>query len=147
MPALQWEKTAPDVERASRVVPGYGTLVMLIRYLGAQTFLTGIVLPEPEGHEPEIIQQLRDDVSQEEYCESLKIFFQEFIDRIEINMGRQAPVLTPAVIPPYLILKSGQSIMCLSCGMESHSPDDVRHRFCGHCKRYAPERSQGYHEQ
>ncbi len=51
MPApLHWEQIRSDVSRASRVVPGYGTVIMIIRYLNLQqVFMTAVMLPEPEA--------------------------------------------------------------------------------------------------
>lgn len=34
----------------------------------------------------------------------------------------------------YLIVDCGRGIMCLGCGLVSHSPSDVEQRYCGNCK-------------
>lgn len=33
----------------------------------------------------------------------------------------------------YTIGHEGHSITCHTCGLTSHHPKDVEHRFCGHC--------------
>ena len=33
----------------------------------------------------------------------------------------------------YHISPDGKSILCLTCGRESHNPHDVINRYCGHC--------------
>ena len=36
-------------------------------------------------------------------------------------------------MPRYEIVEEGQAIKCLTCGMTSWHPEDVRHRYCGNC--------------
>jgi len=36
----------------------------------------------------------------------------------------------------YEILEGGTGIVCLVCGMPSYNPEDVRRRFCGHCRAF-----------
>lgn len=42
----------------------------------------------------------------------------------------------PALGVRYRLLDEGQAIDCLRCGMISYHPEDVRHRYCGHCHRF-----------
>jgi ribosomal protein S27AE len=34
------------------------------------------------------------------------------------------------------ISDDGKAITCLKCGMTSHNPNDVAHRYCGRCHIY-----------
>lgn len=38
--------------------------------------------------------------------------------------------------PTYTISVDGRAITCHRCGMTSHHPQDVQHRFCGNCKLF-----------
>lgn len=38
--------------------------------------------------------------------------------------------------PSYRILDHGYAIQCLHCGLISHHPEDVTHRYCGKCHRF-----------
>jgi ribosomal protein L37E len=31
---------------------------------------------------------------------------------------------------------TGHAIRCRVCGMTSHNPNDVKHRYCGHCHAF-----------
>jgi hypothetical protein len=33
----------------------------------------------------------------------------------------------------YTISEAGDAITCHTCGMTSHNPNDVLHRYCGRC--------------
>lgn len=36
----------------------------------------------------------------------------------------------------YRIIEQGRAIECLGCGAVSYHPEDVRHRYCGHCHQF-----------
>lgn len=36
----------------------------------------------------------------------------------------------------YRILQDGRAIECLECGRTSHNLNDVKHRYCGHCRAF-----------
>ena len=127
MATLEWEQTRSDVRRASRVIPGYGTVVVFIRQAGRGAFLTALMIPEPVGFEPELIRQLGSDVPP-------KLFLESFVDALAAKFPPAPPA--SASLPAYVLLEQGKAIMCLKCGMESHNVNDVQQRFCGNCKKY-----------
>jgi hypothetical protein len=36
----------------------------------------------------------------------------------------------------YLVKPDLSAIMCLTCGMVSHNPNDIREKYCGNCHRF-----------
>lgn len=40
------------------------------------------------------------------------------------------------MIKTYEIVENGLAIKCLICGLTSYNSNDVKHIFCGHCKRF-----------
>ena len=40
------------------------------------------------------------------------------------------------MIPTYVIGASGKNITCLDCGLTSRHPEDVRRRYCRHCRQF-----------
>lgn len=38
--------------------------------------------------------------------------------------------------PQYIISGDGKSINCLTCGMESYHPNDVKYKYCGNCNKF-----------
>lgn len=41
----------------------------------------------------------------------------------------------------YFINNRGKSIICMTCGKESHNPNDVREKYCGYCHKFHDEKS------
>ena len=56
-------------------------------------------------------------------------------DRRKSFADETRPIYERAGLPPLIITESklGTSIICLYCGWESYHPEDVKHRYCGHC--------------
>ena len=42
---------------------------------------------------------------------------------------------------PYQISDDGRTITCLRCGLTSHNSQDVKHRYCGHCRVFHEDAS------
>lgn len=40
------------------------------------------------------------------------------------------------IMTQFMIVKNGDAIKCLNCGMVSHHPKDVSYRYCGKCHRF-----------
>lgn len=43
----------------------------------------------------------------------------------------------------YATVHDGRAIECLVCGLVSHNPHDVAHRYCGHCNRFHDDATPG----
>jgi len=133
---LEWNVTAEHVERSYRNIPGYGMVVCFIRTtprpFSLRVAVCAVVLPEGQ-HEPEIISDRQSGTTS-----TAKLFFEEFVNRI----GHEMHVVdsTVAAPPPlYALTNQGKAIICLSCGMHSHSEEDAARRYCGYCKTYMVE--------
>ena len=40
----------------------------------------------------------------------------------------------------YIIAPDHSSIRCLTCNRVSHNPNDVAHKYCGHCHQFHQDR-------
>ena len=98
---LKWTETAPNVIRASRVIPTYGTVICFIRtggtavrYLG----LTHVILPEPPGHPPEVLTKGARLIDPATDVEFFKQFSQVVVDALEESIKHGASGVV-AVVP------------------------------------------------
>ena len=141
---LEWNQTKPHVLRARRTVPGYGKLIFLARFAEGpepvkHVMRTAVLIPEPEGHEAEIIQGMLDVPPAHSAEQVVKEFFQEFIDRIEQRVVGRLPVHRGIALVddyPDWVITLGEptpALMCLTCGLWSNVPEDVRQRVCRNC--------------
>lgn len=37
---------------------------------------------------------------------------------------------------PYLMVEKEKAILCLTCGLVSHNPNDVAQKYCGACQEF-----------
>ncbi len=124
---LQWKRSSPDVITAIRVIPGYGTVCLFARFVVTHVFITVVLLPEQRGLQPEIVRELRTD-----HQHDVRLSLQEYIDDLERQFASQSHPAQSVAIPPYILLRGGRSIVCMTCGMESQSPADVAAPSLGH---------------
>lgn len=56
----------------------------------------------------------------------------EFLSVLQaVYRGRAQEQLYEA--PTYVLLEESKAIACLKCGMISHNPQDIAHKYCNHC--------------
>jgi len=51
----------------------------------------------------------------------------------------QALKITEVIVAtgvPYLLVDNDKAILCFTCGMLSHNPDDITQKYCGHCHKF-----------